>query len=134
MTNNGDIINKMMRAGNRHEKEYKVTVDKPITDEFIQQMASGVPILDTITRPCKVEAIGKYKFKITLTQGLNRQIRRMCEALGYEVRELFRIRVMNIKVDGLKPGQYRELTDAELNELYDLIQDSSNETVIPKPQ
>ena len=89
---------------------------------------------DTITRPCKVEAIGKYKFKITLTQGLNRQIRRMCEALGYEVRELFRIRVMNIKVDGLKPGQYRELTDAELNELYDLIQDSSNETVIPKPQ
>ena len=134
MTNNGDIINKMMRAGNRHEKEYKVTVDKPITDEFIQQMASGVPILDTITRPCKVEAIGKYKFKITLTQGLNRQIRRMCEALGYEVRELFRIRVMNIKVDGLKPGQYRELTDAELNELYDLIQNSSNETVIPKPQ
>lgn len=130
MTNNGDIINKMMRAGNRHEKEYKVTVDKEITEEFLQKMASGVPILDTVTRPCKIEKIGKYKFKIILTQGLNRQIRRMCEALGYEVKELFRVRVMNIEIGNLKPGQYRKLTDEELNGLYELIKDSSNETVI----
>lgn len=130
MTNNGDIINKMMRAGNRHEKEYKVTVDKEITDEFLQKMASGVPILDTVTRPCKIEKIGKYKFKIILTQGLNRQIRRMCEALGYEVKELFRTRVMNIEIGKLKSGQYRKLTDEELNGLYELIKDSSNETVI----
>lgn len=129
MTNNGDIINKMMRAGNKHEKEYKVTVNKPITEEFLQKMASGVPILDTVTRPCKIEQIGKYKFKIILTQGLNRQIRRMCEALGYEVKELFRTRVMNIEIGNLKSGQYRKLTDKELNELYELIKDSSNETV-----
>lgn len=129
MTNNGDIINKMMRAGNRHEKEYKVTVDKPITEAFLQKMASGVPILDTVTRPCKIEQIGKYKFKIILTQGLNRQIRRMCEALGYEVKELFRTRIMNIQIGNLKSGQYRKLTDKELNELYELIKDSSNETV-----
>ena len=83
MTNNGDIINQMMRAANKHEKEYKVTVDKPVTDEFLKEMAGGVPILDTVTRPCQVEKLGKYKFKIILTQGLNRQIRRMCEALGY---------------------------------------------------
>lgn len=81
MTNNGDIINRMMRAANKHEKEYKVTVDKPVTDEFLKEMAGGVPILDTVTRPCQVEKLGKYKFKIILTQGLNRQIRRMCEAI-----------------------------------------------------
>ena len=130
MTNNGDIINKMMRAGNRHEKEYKVTVDKEITQEFLEKMASGVPILDTVTRPCKVEKIGKYTFSIILTQGLNRQIRRMCEALGYQVRELIRVRIMNIHLGRLKEGEYRMLTDAELNELYDQIKDSSNETVI----
>lgn len=129
MTNNGDIINKMMRAGNRHEKEYKVTVDKPVTEEFLRKMSEGVPILDTVTRPCKTEKIGKYKFKIILTQGLNRQIRRMCEALGYQVKELCRTRVMNIELGNLKPGQYRNLTDEELNELYGLIKDSSNETV-----
>ena len=129
MTNNGDIINKMMRAGNHHEKEYKVTVNKPVTEEFLKKMSEGVPILDTVTRPCKVEAIGKYKFKIILTQGLNRQIRRMCEALGYEVKELFRTRIMNIEIGNLKSGQYRELTDEELNGLYELIKDSSNETV-----
>ena len=128
MTNNGDIINKMMRAGNRHEKEYKVTVDKEITQEFLEKMASGVPILDTVTRPCKVEKIGKYTFSIILTQGLNRQIRRMCEALGYQVRELIRVRIMNIHLGRLKEGEYRKL--AELNELYDQIKDSSNETVI----
>ena len=130
MTNNGDIINKMMRAGNRHEKEYKVTVDKAVTPEFIEKMGAGVPILDTVTRPCKVEKIGKYTFSIILTQGLNRQIRRMCEALGYQVRELIRVRIMNIHLGRLKEGEYRKLTDAELNELYDQIKDSSNETVI----
>lgn len=129
MTNNGDIINKMMRAGNRHEKEYKVTVDKPVTEEFLKKMAAGVPILDTVTRPCKIEKTGKYKFKIILTQGLNRQIRRMCEALGYEVKELCRTRIMNIQLGNLKSGQYRKLTDQELNGLYDLIKDSENNPV-----
>mgnify|MGYP002538338604 CR=1 FL=1 len=127
MTNNGDIINRMMRAANKHEKEYKVTVDKPVTDEFLKEMAGGVPILDTVTRPCQVEKLGKYKFKIILTQGLNRQIRRMCEALGYEVKELRRVRIMNIELGNLKPGEYRKVTDQELNELYELIRDSKSE-------
>jgi 23S rRNA pseudouridine2604 synthase len=130
MTNNGDIINKMMRAGNEHEKEYKVTVDKPITDEFIQKMGNGVPILDTVTRKCKVEKIGKYTFRIILTQGLNRQIRRMCEYLGYKVTRLQRLRVMNIKLGDLKPGTYRHVSEEEIKELYELIKYSSNETVI----
>ena len=125
MTNNGDIINKMMRAANKHEKEYKVTVDKEITEDFLKKMAAGVPILDTVTRPCTVKKIRKYTFSIILTQGLNRQIRRMCEALGYEVKDLLRVRVMNITLDGLKDGQYRKLTDQELNELYDQLKDSS---------
>lgn len=125
MTNNGDIINKMMRAANKHEKEYKVTVDKEITEDFLKKMAAGVSILDTVTRPCTVKKIGKYTFSIILTQGLNRQIRRMCEALGYEVKDLLRVRVMNITLDGLKDGQYRKLTDQELNELYDQLKDSS---------
>ena len=127
MTNNGDIINRMMRAANKHEKEYKVTVDKPVTDKFLKEMAGGVPILDTVTRPCQVEKLGKYKFKIILTQGLNRQIRRMCEALGYEVKELRRVRIMNIELGNLKPGEYRKVTDQELNELYELIRDSKSE-------
>ena len=132
MTNNGDIINKMMRAGNRHEKEYKVTVNKPVTDEFIQQMSSGVHIqdkekgLDAVTRPCTVEKIGKYKFRIVLTQGLNRQIRRMSEALGYKVTELVRVRIMNIELGNLKRGEYRSLTDEELNELYEELKGSEN--------
>ena len=125
MTNNCDIINKMMRAANKHEKEYKVTVDKEITEDFLKKMAAGVPILDTVTRPCTVKKIGKYTFSIILTQGLNRQIRRMCEALGYEVKDLLRVRVMNITLDGLKDGQYRKLTDQELDELYDQLKDSS---------
>lgn len=125
MTNNGDIINKMMRAANYHEKEYKVTVDQEITPEFIRKMASGVPILDTVTRPCRVEKIGKYTFSIILTQGLNRQIRRMCEALGYQVRDLVRVRVMNIRLGSLKEGEYRKVTDEELEELYELLADSS---------
>ena len=127
MTNNGDIINKMMRAANKHEKEYKVTVDKEITEEFLKKMAAGVPLveLNATTRKCKVWRIGKRQFGIILTQGLNRQIRRMCEALGYEVKDLLRVRVMNITLDGLKDGQYRKLTDQELNELYDQLKDSS---------
>ena len=130
MTNNGDIINKMMRAGNEHEKEYIVTVNKPVTDEFLEKMAGGVPILDTVTRKCKVEKIGKFKFRIILTQGLNRQIRRMCEYCGYKVTRLLRVRVMNIKLGDLKPGEYRAVTEQEIAELYELIKDSSNETVV----
>lgn len=135
MTNNGDIINKIMRAGNRHEKEYKVTVNKPITEEFLKAMASGVHIvdkekgLDETTRPCKVEKAGKYKFSIILTQGLNRQIRRMCESLGYQVTNLKRTRIMNIELGSLKPGAYRKLTDQELDRLYEQMKDSSNETI-----
>lgn len=129
MTNNGDIINKMMRAGNRHEKEYKVTVDKAVTNEFLRDMAAGVPILDTVTRPCQVRKIGKYTFSIVLTQGLNRQIRRMCEALGYQVKDLIRLRIMNIELGNLKEGEYRKLTDEELNCLYEQIRNSSNEAV-----
>ena len=130
MTNNGDIINKMMRAGNEHEKEYIVTVNKPITDEFIERMSNGVPFLDTVTRKCKVEKIGKFTFRIILTQGLNRQIRRMSEYLGYKVTKLERIRVMNIKLGKLKPGTYRRVSEEEIKELLELIKNSSNETVI----
>ena len=121
MTNNGDIINQMMRAANRHEKEYKVTVDKEITEQFIKKMSEGVPILDTVTRPCTVKKIGKYTFSIILTQGLNRQIRRMCAAFGYEVKYLVRIRIMNIRLGSLKEGAYRKLTDEELEELYEML-------------
>ena len=121
MTNNGDIINQMMRAANRHEKEYKVTVDKEITEQFIKKMSEGVPILDTVTRPCTVKKIGKYTFSISLTQGLNRQIRRMCAAFGYEVKDLVRIRIMNIRLGSLKEGAYRKLTDEELEELYEML-------------
>ena len=121
MTNNGDIINQMMRAANRHEKEYKVTVDKEITEQFIKKVSEGVPILDTVTRPCTVKKIGKYTFSIILTQGLNRQIRRMCAAFGYEVKDLVRIRIMNIRLGSLKEGAYRKLTDEELEELYEML-------------
>ena len=121
MTNNGDIINQLMRAANRHEKEYKVTVDKEITEQFIKKMSEGVPILDTVTRPCTVKKIGKYTFSIILTQGLNRQIRRMCAAFGYEVKDLVRIRIMNIRLGSLKEGAYRKLTDEELEELYEML-------------
>lgn len=126
MTNNGDIINRMMRARNRHEKEYKVTVDRALTREFLGQMADGVPILDTVTRPCLVRQTGKYTFSITLTQGLNRQIRRMCEALGYQVKDLVRTRIMNIELGALKEGEYRKVTHEELDELYSRIKDSVN--------
>ena len=118
-----------MRAGNCHEKEYKVTVNKEVTKEFVRKMSEGVPILDTVTRPCKVEKTGKYKFRIILTQGLNRQIRRMCEYFGYQVTRLERVRVMNIELGNLKSGEYREVTGRELDELYEQLKGSSNNTV-----
>ncbi|MET3319358.1 UNVERIFIED_ORG: 23S rRNA pseudouridine2604 synthase [Peribacillus simplex] len=118
LTNDGDIVNEILRAENKHEKEYIVTVDKPLTSSFIQDMASGVEILDTKTLPCKIKQLNKYTFNITLMQGLNRQIRRMCSALGYEVRDLHRIRIMNIHLDGLTLGQWRDLTKDELRELF----------------
>ena len=130
LTNQGDLVNRIMKAGNYHEKEYCVTVNKPVTEAFIQGMSSGVPILGTVTRPCKVIKTGKNSFRIILTQGLNRQIRRMCEYFGYKVTRLERVRVMNIQLGSLKPGEYREVTDDEIRELYELIKDSSNETVI----
>ncbi|WP_026724862.1 23S rRNA pseudouridine(2604) synthase RluF [Flavobacterium sasangense] len=124
MTNDGDIVNKILRARNNHEKEYIVTVNKPITDRFIDRMANGIPILETITKKCKVEQISKYVFRIILTQGLNRQIRRMCEYLDYEVTALKRTRIINISLD-VQEGKYRNLTDAEITELNRLIEPSS---------
>lgn len=124
LTNDGDIVNKILRAGNNHEKEYMVTVDKPITDEFIRKMAGGVPILDTVTNKCKVRQTSKFGFEIILTQGLNRQIRRMCEYLGYRVRKLKRMRIMNLTVDNLGTGQWRHLSKQEMNGLNELIADS----------
>lgn len=124
LTNDGDIVNKILRARNGHEKEYIVTVDKPITPNFLRQMRNGVPILDTITRKCEVAQVGSYQFKIVLTQGLNRQIRRMCEHLDYHVKKLKRIRIMNVKLD-LPAGKWRDLTDAELKEINRLVADST---------
>ena len=124
MTNDGDIVNKILRARNHHEKEYIVTVNKPIDKKFIKDMSNGVPILDTVTRKCFVEKIDTFTFRIILTQGLNRQIRRMCEYLGYRVRTLKRIRIMNIKLD-MPIGKWRNLTDTELETLNALISDSS---------
>lgn len=124
MTNDGDIVNKILRARNNHEKEYIVTVNRPITDRFIERMGKGVPILDTVTKECKIEQVSKYVFRIILTQGLNRQIRRMCEYLGYEVTALKRTRIINISLD-VPVGRYRELTDAEFKQLNALIEPSS---------
>lgn len=124
LTSDGDIVNKILRAKNNHEKEYEVTVNKPITKDFIQKMSNGVPILNTVTRKCKVKQIGNYKFNIILTQGLNRQIRRMCEYLGYEVTKLKRIRIMNIPLD-LPIGKWRDLTKNEMEEINSLVADSS---------
>jgi 23S rRNA pseudouridine2604 synthase len=124
LTNDGDIVNKILRARNNHEKEYLVTVDKQITQDFLKKMGSGVPILDTVTRNCKVTPVSKFTFNITLTQGLNRQIRRMCEHLGYEVTKLKRIRIMNISLD-IPLGQWREIKPEELKELITLTEESS---------
>ena len=124
LTNDGDIVNKILRARNNHEKEYIVSVNRLINREFIQSMSNGVEILDTITKNCSVKKLGPKKFKIILTQGLNRQIRRMCESLGYEVRSLKRVRIMNIKLD-VPTGKYREFTKEELLELNELLENSS---------
>ena len=124
LTNDGDIVNKILRARNNHEKEYIVTVNKPITEEFIKRMGNSVPILDTYTRKCLVEQIDEFRFKIILTQGLNRQIRRMCEFLEYRVTKLKRVRIMNVLLD-ISVGQYRELTAKEMKEINRLVSDSS---------
>ncbi|WP_326512933.1 23S rRNA pseudouridine(2604) synthase RluF [Clostridium intestinale] len=124
LTNDGDIVNKILRAGNNHEKEYIVTVDKPINKEFIARMGSGIKILGTITKECFVQKESDYVFRIILTQGLNRQIRRMCEALGYKVRKLERVRIMNVELKDLKIGQWRYLSDEELKEINNLISGS----------
>ncbi len=133
LTNNGEIVNKMMRSGNMHEKEYIVTVNKPVTESFIRGLAGGVPLveLNTTTRKCKVEQIGKKQFRIILTQGLNRQIRRMCEYFGYRVEKLVRTRIMNIELGDLEVGKYREITVEEYKKLQGLIKYSSNDTVKP---
>ncbi len=117
LTNNGDIVNDILRAAHNHEKEYIVTVDRELTPEFVRDMAAGVPILDTVTKPCTVTALDARTFRIVLTQGLNRQIRRMCEHFGYRVRALTRVRIMNIRLGGLKPGHWRNLRDDELTAL-----------------
>lgn len=135
MTNDGSLVNRMMRSTNHHEKEYLVRVNKPVTDAFLQKMASGVRVrkvekgevlLDAVTRPCEVEKLGKCSFRIVLTQGLNRQIRRMCETLGYHVEHLKRIRVLNIELKGMKPGTWRKINDREMAELQELLKDSKN--------
>lgn len=117
LTNDGALVNHILKASNYHEKEYVVTVDKPIDDEFVQKMSSGVEILNQVTRPCKVTKVNKHTFHIVLTQGLNRQIRRMCEVLGYKVQKLKRIRIMNIYLGNLPRGAYRDVTDEELAQI-----------------
>jgi 23S rRNA pseudouridine2604 synthase len=124
LTSDGNIVNKILRAGNSHEKEYIVTTDKKITDDFIMKMSAGVPILDTITKKCFVKKVSDYQFRIILTQGMNRQIRRMCAYLDYQVIKLVRIRIMNIPLKGLLPGKIRKLTEKELTEILDLVKNS----------
>ncbi len=128
MTNDGDIVNKILRAGNKHEKEYIVKVDRPVTDEFIKKMSSGVPLheLETTTKKCTVERLSRFVFRIILVQGLNRQIRRMCEYLEYDVVSLQRERIMNISLGNLKIGKWRDLTSEEINGLQDAVSDSKN--------
>lgn len=127
MTSDGDLVNRILRAGNNHEKEYLVTVNRPVTDGFVKGMSSGVPILGTVTRPCRVEKVSKSVFRIVLVQGLNRQIRRMCEFFGFEVKKLERVRIMNVSLKGLSVGQWRDLGREELKTLFDLVRDSSSE-------
>ena len=127
LTNDGDIVNKILRARNNHEKEYIVTVNQPISTDFISAMSNGIPILDTVTKKCKVEKLTRFKFRIVLTQGLNRQIRRMCEYLDYDVIQLRRTRIMNINLD-TRSGEWRHLTAVELKELNALISSSSKTT------
>lgn len=128
MTNQGDLVNKIMRSGNAHEKEYIVTIDKPVTERFLEQMAGGIrlPEPDQVTRPCKVKKVERNTFSIILTQGLNRQIRRMCEACGCQVKRLVRVRIMNIRLGNLRTGAYRQITKEEYEELTGLLKDSSS--------
>ncbi len=137
LTSDGDIVNKILRAENAHDKEYVVTVDKPLTERFVEQMSQGVPILGTVTKPCKVTIQSRFVFKIILTQGLNRQIRRMCEYLGYEVTKLKRTRIMSVALGGLKPGQWRNLTSEEMAEINRAVATSNKtatQTGKPKPK
>lgn len=139
LTNQGDLVNKILRAGNDHEKEYVVTVNKPVTEEFIRGLGAGVPMLGTVTKKCKVKKEAPFVFRITLVQGLNRQIRRMCQHFGYEVTKLERTRIMNINLKGLPLGEWRDLNDDELIGLFKLIENSSSEEKTvkktrPKPQ
>lgn len=131
LTNNGDIVNKILRAGNNHEKEYIVTVNKPVSDAFLEGMAKGVPILGTVTKKCKVEKVAQYAFRITLVQGLNRQIRRMCEHFNFEVKKLERTRIMNISLKGLSVGDWRDLSESEMRTIFDLTEASQGD-VNPK--
>ena len=128
LTSDGDIVNKILRAENAHEKEYLVTVNRSIGPDFVGKMSRGVPILDTVTKPCKVSVVGRSVFKITLTQGLNRQIRRMCEYLGYEVIQLVRLRIMSVELGRLKPGQWRNLGQREIDQLNTAIASSKSES------
>ena len=127
LTNDGDIVNKILRASNNHEKEYIVTVDKEISKGFLNKMGNGIPILDTVTKKCKISKINNFTFNIVLTEGLNRQIRRMCEYLGYEVVKLKRVRIMNVNLDNLKSGNWRYLTKKEMKQIERLISGSKNE-------
>ena len=131
LTSDGDIVNKILRAENSHDKEYIVTVDKPISERFILRMSKGVPILGTITKPCIVKVHSKFEFRIILTQGLNRQIRRMCEYLDYEVLKLKRSRIMSVELGTLRPGKWRDLTDEEMNEINGAVA-TSTKTALPK--
>lgn len=131
LTNNGDLVNKILRAGNDHEKEYVVTVNKPVTDDFIEKMGAGVPVLGVITKKCKVSREAKFAFRITLVQGMNRQIRRMCEHFDYEVIKLERVRIMNVSLKGLAVGEWRDLTEKEMEGLMKLTKNSSSEAKAP---
>ena len=134
LTNNGDMVNRILRAGNNHEKEYVVTVNKPLTDAAIQGMANGVPMLGVTTKKCKIVQEGPKVFRIILVQGLNRQIRRMCEHYNYEVTKLERVRIMKISLKGIPVGEWRELTESEMKEIYRLTEDSSSEVQKSAPR
>ena len=134
LTNNGDLVNKILRAGNNHEKEYLVTVNKPITTAFLERMSKGVPILGVMTKKCKISQESTFVFKITLIQGLNRQIRRMCEHLGYEVTKLERTRIMNVSIKGIPMGEWRELTPEEQASIYKMVEKSSATQPVSKPK
>ncbi|WP_445620175.1 23S rRNA pseudouridine(2604) synthase RluF [Kushneria sp. Sum13] len=134
LTNNGDLVNRILRADNNHEKEYQVTVDKPITDDFISGMQNGVPILGQMTRRCQVEKVSTFVFTITLVQGLNRQIRRMCEVFGYEVTQLIRTRIMNVSLKGLAIGDWRDLTTREVDTIIELTEGSKAGPTPDKPK